>query len=266
MVQYYYGVDFDSFRYISHHGIKGQKWGVRRFQNKDGSLTSAGEKRYNSGESSSYRMRSGSNPISQNARKTSKVAASTVGSKNKHSGRPDRAKVDEWLRENYVYYGHPGSDEYLNEYSDYDNLTVGERMMLDAEEAEELEKMEPDERRRYLERLRERQMDYIRNNVTTDKYQTDHADGRYSFIDKVREQFTGKLDADNVSAAKDSIVENRRGYLRATHKFSEEWEATQERVWTQERLDTAVRNMENNTLRRRGEKVVKKLISKIMGK
>ncbi len=31
---------------IYHHGIKGQKWGVRRYQNEDGSLTSAGKKRY----------------------------------------------------------------------------------------------------------------------------------------------------------------------------------------------------------------------------
>lgn len=30
---------------IYHHGIKGQKWGVRRYQNKDGSLTPAGKKR-----------------------------------------------------------------------------------------------------------------------------------------------------------------------------------------------------------------------------
>lgn len=37
-------------RYIKHHGIKGQKWGVRRYQNKDGSLTSAGKKRYNDSE------------------------------------------------------------------------------------------------------------------------------------------------------------------------------------------------------------------------
>lgn len=31
---------------LKHHGIKGQKWGVRRFQNKDGSLTPAGKERY----------------------------------------------------------------------------------------------------------------------------------------------------------------------------------------------------------------------------
>lgn len=31
---------------LFHHGIKGQKWGVRRFQNDDGSLTEEGLKRY----------------------------------------------------------------------------------------------------------------------------------------------------------------------------------------------------------------------------
>lgn len=31
---------------LYHHGIKGMKWGVRRFQNEDGSLTNAGKSRY----------------------------------------------------------------------------------------------------------------------------------------------------------------------------------------------------------------------------
>lgn len=37
--------------YLAHHGVKGQKWGVRRYQNADGTLTDAGKRRYGYGVS-----------------------------------------------------------------------------------------------------------------------------------------------------------------------------------------------------------------------
>ena len=36
--------------YLMHHGTKGQKWGVRKYQNTDGSLTAEGRRRYGIGE------------------------------------------------------------------------------------------------------------------------------------------------------------------------------------------------------------------------
>lgn len=45
----YYAVE-RSGTSLTHHGIKGMKWGIRRYQNKDGSLTSAGREHYGTGE------------------------------------------------------------------------------------------------------------------------------------------------------------------------------------------------------------------------
>lgn len=49
---------------LCHHGIKGQRWGVRRFQNADGSLTPAGKKRYDvmqEAVSTAHKIKQGAN-------------------------------------------------------------------------------------------------------------------------------------------------------------------------------------------------------------
>lgn len=42
----YYDSGFPYSEQLYHHGIKGQRWGVRRYQNEDGSLTTIGKMRY----------------------------------------------------------------------------------------------------------------------------------------------------------------------------------------------------------------------------
>lgn len=41
---------------LEHHGILGQKWGIRRYQNKDGSLTDAGRQKYTKFDSNEYKQ------------------------------------------------------------------------------------------------------------------------------------------------------------------------------------------------------------------
>lgn len=39
--------NYEQDQYLAHFGIKGMKWGVRRYQNKDGTYTAAGVKDIN---------------------------------------------------------------------------------------------------------------------------------------------------------------------------------------------------------------------------
>lgn len=55
--------------YLQHHGIQGQKWGVRRYQNKDGTLTSEGKAR---------RLKNGTQKISLTPEQRAKIKKDVI--------------------------------------------------------------------------------------------------------------------------------------------------------------------------------------------
>lgn len=95
--------------YLVHYGIKGMKWGKRRFQNEDGSLTPAGVRRYsddagssstravpNSPYKSSAKGQGGASSVSDTLRRERKSGPRTswVDDKNSSIGRSERSAFD----------------------------------------------------------------------------------------------------------------------------------------------------------------------------
>ena len=70
--------------YLAHHGIKGQKWGRRRYQNEDGSLTVQGRQRYG-----------GSTPLLEGPT-TSSASSSKSSKKSSSSSKKDDFIEGEW--------------------------------------------------------------------------------------------------------------------------------------------------------------------------
>jgi hypothetical protein len=75
---------------LYHHGIKGQKWGQRNYQNKDGSLTAAGEARYLVGGDSAYGT-TGKHTVA-----VTKSSKTSSGNKKSKSSSKKSKKNEEW--------------------------------------------------------------------------------------------------------------------------------------------------------------------------
>lgn len=98
----YYKAEFPYSEELYHHGIKGQKWGIRRFQNSDGTLTTLGKIHYGSQK---YARIAGS-AISKGAKRVAKGTANVVSKGAKRASLNFKSR-HKWLM----------TDEELKEYT-----------------------------------------------------------------------------------------------------------------------------------------------------
>lgn len=114
--------------FIAHHGILGMKWGIRRYQNADGSLTAAGRKRYNlktnqDGSTTLVRKKRATFKQKRNLKKARKTAA------------VKRASDAE--KERLVNYGSASElSQHLNELSNDQKQRAITRLNLDSQIAQ----------------------------------------------------------------------------------------------------------------------------------
>lgn len=94
LIKAYYAQEPDEIESLAHHGIIGQHWGVRRYQNKDGSLTPEGRRHWGVGD----KIRSAKESIEKH-RKQKKQAAL----REKKNAILARGNVEEILKNKHLF-------------------------------------------------------------------------------------------------------------------------------------------------------------------
>lgn len=94
---------------LYHHGIKGMKWGIRRYEDKSGHLTAAGRKRYAGYDYSDGKSKKPS-PPTVNIVKKAKNSKSESGKKETDVKRSEKSKHRQKLEDKYIKEGFSKND------------------------------------------------------------------------------------------------------------------------------------------------------------
>lgn len=146
---------------LAHYGIKGQKWGVRRWQNEDGSLTEEGRRRYtyNTGRPGENRMSLAGrikfgNKYANEFNRSEKEKAGWTKEKEKAWLEAENKKFVDEIRKEKTFRDLGKKLDKLDKLSDEEKQKVGDEILRNLEEfTSKAEKVKPtsDESRMYYE-------------------------------------------------------------------------------------------------------------------
>lgn len=182
--------DFET-NYLMHHGILGQKWGVRRYQNPDGTLTAEGKARY-SKESPRKEVSDGNYVYKKG------TVAGRFGSDNKFNAKKDITYLytNEKDRSIYKDKGY-GSNELIYKFKKDVKMP---KLQKQYEELLEFVKNDKDKSSQY-EFAKEEPLEFWKDNINQGGYFAD----RY-FSSMKDKGYDALIDFRNISIAKDPII------------------------------------------------------------